>query len=118
MMRTRRLRQFRPAAISRAANTASAARNAMSITAASSAPQIAEPATATRPASQSAARAANGKPLTGKRPVQLGMAVSRKPVTMAVEHLVDMPVERREGGWQRQLTKIVRQPQQDAECSP
>src|SRR5262249_2770632 len=37
---------------------------------------------------------------------------------IAVEHLVDMPVERREGGWQRQLTKILRQPQQDAECSP
>ena len=39
--------------------------------------------TATRPASHTATSTSKGMPWIGSRPVQLGIAVSRKPVTTA-----------------------------------
>ena len=38
---------------------------------------------ATRPANHSSASAPSGQPLTGNRPVQFGIAVSRKPAMLA-----------------------------------
>jgi hypothetical protein len=57
---TRRLRQLRPATISRAATIASVTRNARSIVADGITPIVADIKIATRPASQSAASAAKG----------------------------------------------------------
>ncbi len=42
-------------------------------------PMRAENATASRPAIQASTSTRSGPPRTGRRPVQLGMAVSRKP---------------------------------------
>ena len=47
-------------------------------------PTIAEAAIAARPQAHAAARPNNGAPCRGKRPLQLGMAVSRKPATAAM----------------------------------
>ena len=51
--------------------------------AAGSQPISAENVTATRPASHTATSMSNGVPWIGSRPVQFGIAVSRKPVTTA-----------------------------------
>ena len=75
--------QSRTDASPTAAAPATASRKAQSITAAASQPVCAEKYTASRPASHSATSARSGNPCTGRRPVQLGMAVSRKPVTTA-----------------------------------
>ena len=46
-------------------------------------PIVAEANTAIRPAAHSATRAASETPATGRRPVQLGIDVSRKPAATA-----------------------------------
>ena len=53
------------------------------MSAANSAPNAVDRNIAMRPASQIAKSAASGKPATGRRPVQLGIAVSRKPAMTA-----------------------------------
>ncbi len=76
-------RQFFPAWISRITTAASVRRNATSIVAATSGPILVDSRIAIRPANQSATSAASGAPFTGNRPVQFGIAVSRKPATVA-----------------------------------
>ena len=78
---TRRLRQFLPATISRPATASTAARKAMSIAAVSAGPGTCGSSIAARPAIQIATSAASGQPATGRRPVQFGIAVNRKPHT-------------------------------------
>ena len=51
--------------------------------AANNQPISAEKVTAMRPASHTATSVSNGVPWIGSRPVQFGIAVSRKPVTTA-----------------------------------
>ena len=51
--------------------------------AAGSHPMAADQVTAIRPASHTSTRTSSGRPLSGSRPVQLGMAVRRKPVMTA-----------------------------------
>ena len=51
--------------------------------AAGAAPIFAENSIARRPASHSSASAPSGAPVTGRRPVQFGIAVSRKPAITA-----------------------------------
>ena len=51
--------------------------------AAATSPTMPASRTATRPDSQTANRTNNTGPPTGGRPVQFGMAVSRKPATIA-----------------------------------
>ncbi len=78
-----RLRQLRPARISRRTTTKKIAGKARSTAAAGQAPIQTDPAIAARPASQSSIRPASGAPCNGIRPVQFGIAVSRKPATTA-----------------------------------
>ena len=98
---TLRLRQFLPAMISRAAAAATSSRNPTSIAAAAAQP-IRPNGHRDAARSQASTRTSSGAPCSGKRPVQFGIAVSRKPAidrrNVAVEHLVDVPVARREGG--------------------
>ncbi len=82
-MRTFRLRQLLPAMISRAVASATRRRKLQSTIAAGQGPHSADPVTAMRPAIQAATSTARGFPWMGRRPVQFGTAVSRKPVTMA-----------------------------------
>ena len=81
---TMRLRQLRPATISRAIIAVKTAPKARSRTATITAGNAAETATITRPASHSATSPASGQPTIGSRPVQFGTAVIRKPATTAV----------------------------------
>jgi hypothetical protein len=81
---TGRLCQLRPARISRETKAAKTARNARSAATAKAGPVQAEPATATRPRSHSKTRRPSGHPWSGRRPVQLGIAVSRNPAIAAV----------------------------------
>jgi hypothetical protein len=69
--------------ISRAIKPARTARNDRSMAAAAGAPIQADTRIATRPAIQTKSRARSGVPVTGRRPVQLGTAVSRKPAAIA-----------------------------------
>jgi hypothetical protein len=69
--------------ISRAVAATTSTRNPESIKAAATQPISAESVTATRPAAQAITRMSNDQPCSGRRPVQLGIAVSRKPVTTA-----------------------------------
>ena len=78
-----RLRQFSPVRISRRTTPRRTSHSERSIAAASPAPISAETATAILPASQRRTRPPSGAPCSGSRPVQLGMAVSRKPQTAA-----------------------------------
>ena len=55
----------------------------MSTSIAASQPIFADKVMAQRPASQTSTRTARGDPWSGNRPVQFGIAVSRKPVMMA-----------------------------------
>ena len=80
---TLRFRQFLPATISRAVAATTSARKLTSTIAANSQPISAEKVTPTRPASQTKTNTSKGMPWIGNRPVQLGIAVSRKPVTTA-----------------------------------
>jgi hypothetical protein len=59
-----------------------AAEKQRSATAAAGAPILAESQTPTRPIAQSKTSVANGSPCSGTRPVQFGIAVSRKPATV------------------------------------
>jgi hypothetical protein len=77
------LPHFRPAMISRAAAAASSTRKAASMVQATSHPIHADMHTAMRPASQLKTSTASGVPCNGRRPVQFGTAVSRKPPMMA-----------------------------------
>ena len=87
-----RLRQFRPARSSRdttARNSSGKARSRMAaLTGAAS-------STASRPTIQVAAKTARGPPWSGRRPVQFGIAVRRKPRDRgegeSEDHLVHMP---------------------------
>jgi hypothetical protein len=83
MITTARLRQLRPARISRAAAAATSARKLKSTSIAASHPVSAENATQRRPASQTVASPSSGVPWIGNRPVQFGIAVNRKPVITA-----------------------------------
>ena len=58
-------------------------RKQRSATAAAGTPILAESQTPTRPIAQSKTSAANGPPCSGMRPVQFGIAVSRKPTVAA-----------------------------------
>ena len=69
--------------ISRAITTIIAARNARSTVAANHTPVSAEVKMATRPLIQMRKRISSGRPVTGRRPVQFGTAVSRKPAATA-----------------------------------
>ena len=80
---TFRLPQLPPATISRAAAAATNSRNAPSISAAGNQPMKPDSVTATRPAIQTSSSTISGVPCSGSRPVQFGIAVSRKPVTTA-----------------------------------
>ena len=77
------MRQFWPATISRAGDGGERQQKADVDDRRGDAAEQAENKIATRPASHSSASAASGQPLTGSRPVQFGMAVSRKPATVA-----------------------------------
>ncbi len=77
-----KFRAFPPAATSRQVTPASATRKAASMSAATG-PIIPPMNTATRPASQIANSSISGRPRTGSRPVQFGIAVSRKPAMTA-----------------------------------
>ena len=55
----------------------------MSTTMATTGPSQADTSIAARPASHTTNKATSGAPTTGRRPVQLGTAVSRKPATTA-----------------------------------
>ena len=68
--------------ISRAAAATTSARIPTSIRAAASRSIFPEKTTARRPAANATTRTSNGLPWSGSRRVQLGMAVSRNPVTM------------------------------------
>ena len=78
-----RLRQFRPAKISRSTNAIRDARKARSQTAATPLPIRSENATAPRPSTQIANNIISGAPCSGLRPVQFGIAVNRKPAIAA-----------------------------------
>ena len=78
-----RLRQFRPATISRAITPANATGKARSAATASQTGISAETRPAIRPSSHKPAKLASGSPLTGSRPVQFGIAVNRKPAIAA-----------------------------------
>ncbi len=84
MVATGRLRQLRPARISRSTTAQSATGKARSSAAAGAGPIHAETPTAARPEHHKANRTPNCRPHTGNRPVQFGMAVSRNPVITAV----------------------------------
>ena len=78
-----KVRRLPAATISRAATTASSGRNRKSQSTARSRPIRADVAMAMRPASQATTRASSSGPAIGGRPVQLAMAVSRKPAIAA-----------------------------------
>jgi hypothetical protein len=80
-----RLRQFRPARISRATAARKAAGKARSRTAALSVPIFCETSIAIRPSAHNVTSKASGPPCSGIRPVQFGIAVSRNPATTAAE---------------------------------
>ena len=82
-IRTRRLRQFLPATISRAATAASADEKADIDRRRGDAADHSREQNRDTARSHSSASAASGQPLTGSRPVQFGMAVSRKPAMVA-----------------------------------
>ncbi len=83
---TGRLRQFRPATISRPITMAKATRKEISAAAATTGPVQAEKTTAIRPAIQRRTRLPSGHPCSGIRPVQLGMAVKRNPAIVAATY--------------------------------
>ena len=78
-----RLRQLRPATISRATTRRNASGKARSTAVAAPAPISPPNRVAARPAAHSSASAASGMPCSGSLPVQFGIAVSRKPATVA-----------------------------------
>ena len=80
---TLRFRQLRPAMISRAAAAATSVRKLASTSIAASQPVSAENVTVMRPAIQTTTSASKGIPRIGRRPVQFGIAVNRKPVITA-----------------------------------
>ena len=84
MASTIRLRQLRPAMISRAIIAAKTTPKARSSIATAAAGSPADSATATPPAIQSAHSPASGQPTIGNRPVQLGTAVIRNPAATAI----------------------------------
>ena len=114
---TARFRQLRPATISRAAASATSSRKLASISIAGSQPVSAENVTPSRPAIQTATSTINGRapdrqpsgPVRDRREQEPGDH-SRQ---IAVEHLVHMPVARREGRGQGDLAMEGRQPDQD-----
>lgn len=69
--------------ISRATTPRKAKGNSRSSTAAAAAPVASENSTPIRPASHASTRSASGPPRSGIRPVQLGIAVSMNPGTVA-----------------------------------
>ena len=80
---TLRLFHFLPAMISRAAAVAISNRKPQSTSIAGSHPVSAENVTHALPAIHSATRNISGRPRSGSRPVQFGMAVNRNPVITA-----------------------------------
>jgi len=78
-----RLRQLPPAKISRSTTAQNATGKARSSTAAAQGPISADRPTAARPRAQSPTSSAKPGPRSGSRPVQLGIAVSRKPAITA-----------------------------------
>ena len=82
-MTTFKLRKFRAAITSRPTTPAKTIRKSVSHTAAGARPMISETKTAPRPSAHSAQSSASGRPATGNRPVQFGIAVSKKPATTA-----------------------------------
>ena len=79
-----KLRQFRPTTISRATTPTSTTGKDRSAAMAIHAGTSAESRQAMRPSSHNPASSASGLPLTGSRPVQFGIAVSRKPAIAAI----------------------------------
>ena len=82
-IRILRFFQFLPARISRAATAPTTGRKLASIIAEGTVPTELGASMTRRPATQSRDSARSGRPATGSRPVQLGMAVIRKPVIAA-----------------------------------
>ena len=80
---TGKLRQFFPEINSRAIITASVVRKDKSKTAAAIGPIEAAARKPNRPASQKDTNKPNRQPLTGRRPVQFGIAVRIKPAIAA-----------------------------------
>src|SRR5262249_59300518 len=111
-----RLRQLRPARISRATTHANTDGKARSRSAAIFASKCAESRTASRPTAHSSKRMASGAPWSGIRPVQLGIAVSRKPATTAAEnHFMDVPDHGREYCRDLIFSREGREPDQNGE---
>ncbi len=81
--RTGRFRQLRPTMISRPTTSPKITRKARSAIAVKVPPAIVEKATQMRPRSHNKTSTARGQPCKGKRPVQLGIAVSKNPAMAA-----------------------------------